>query len=158
MRPLNTLTLSELVGQYNEAAERLGENKIKKFSDRKSAIRRTEAIVARLPKKRKRKPRGMRFVFKPETEIRACTGSAKTSGSDKRTLRQRCVTLLIKESGATFKQVEALVEKFDRDRGREPQSVERRAYELVRIMHYYLGYGIRELEGKRIQIYTNETA
>lgn len=155
-KDITTLTTSELAEEYNKAAEQLGESQVKRFSDKKAALRRTQAILDRLPK-RKRKPRGMRFVFKPDAEIRECKGTARTSTADKRTLRQRCVDLLHTETGATFKQVENMVATFDKERGREPsdaERLERRTYELIRIMHYYLGYGIRQSEDGRIAIYT----
>lgn len=94
------------------------------------------------PKQRKR--RGMRFVFKPENFIRTCKP---------KTLRGDCVKLLLK--GAAFSQVEDLVKSFDKGRDRKAsETVERRAYELVRIMHYYLGYGIRQEDNGKIVIYT----
>jgi len=94
----------------------------------------------------------MRFVFKPESVIRETKGTIKSNSKDKRTLRARGVDLLTREKGATFKQVEAMVEKFDQDRGVPSKNVERRAYELVRLTHYYLGWGLKE-ENNRIIAY-----
>lgn len=155
---LETLSTGELVVQYNAAAAILGEAPVKRFADKAVAVRRTTTITLRLPTKKTRKPRGMRFVFKPESEIRVCKGTAKTKSEDKRTLRQRAVDMLLR--GATFAQLETLVEAFDKDRGVERGNIERRSYELVRLVHYYLGYGLRQDEHGRIFAYTDpaETA
>lgn len=154
---LEKLTTSELVSSYNEAAVTLKERTIKRFADRKTAVRRTTEIVNRLPKEAKktaRRPRGMRFVFKPEREIRECKSSARATTGDKRTLRQRAVGLLLQ--GATFSEVEDMVMKFDRDRGVPTKNLERRAYELIRLVHYYLGYGLRQEDTGKIFAYTKE--
>lgn len=44
MPTLNKMTLKQLANIYNDAAIRLSKSKVKKFSDRKSAIRRVVAI------------------------------------------------------------------------------------------------------------------
>lgn len=154
-------TLSELVLIYNSAANEIGEKTVKKFSDKKSAVRRAIAITERLtavleerakevvpaPAKPARRFRTKRFVFKPDADIRPVKGNGS--------LREQCIDLL--KVGAKFEDVEGLVAKFDQDRGKETVNLERRAYELVRIMHYYFGFGIRhDVDGDgTIQIYTN---
>lgn len=55
-------------------------------------------------------------------------------------LRGRLVNLL--QNGATFDQVVATVQDFDVARGVESKNVERRAYEAVRLLHSYVGYGL----------------
>lgn len=153
---LETLTTGQLADQYNVSAAILGRKTVKRFADKRSALRRTREIVqaAKHIKRKpggKRKLRGMRFIFPFDgaDQIRQCRGSLATSKSgDTRTLRQRCVDLLKK--GATFDKVEQLVVDFDYDRGKKSEYVERRAYELVRLMHYYLGYGLRQDDKGRI--------
>ena len=161
---LNTMTGGELAVEYNRAAAILGRDRVKRFGDKKSALRRTKNIMREAkssPKQAakhikrkpggKRKLRGMRFVFPFDgaENIRECRGSLVSSKSgDERTLRQRCVDLLKK--GSTFDKVETLVVDFDKDRGKKSEFVERRAYELVRLMHYYLGYGLRQDDKGRI--------
>ena len=157
---LATLSSGELATKYNKAATTLGTRTVKKFADRKTAIRRTEEILIKLkdhsapPKKGKkgkttkaeRKKRGMRFVFpfNGQDDLR--------SSLNTKTLRGQCVDLL--RGGAKFSKVEALVEKYDRSKGRKSHDVERRAYELVRIMHYYLGYGINHDTDGTIKLHT----
>lgn len=152
----------EQVELFNLLGSNLGiDKRVNKFSDRKKGAARIidrlktwgdeeeieEATAAPEPKaapapkakpapKKKeaseRKKRGMRFVFPFNGDLRTLRNMD--------TLRGQCVTLL--KEGATFKEVEELVVRFDQDRNKKPEHVERRAYELVRIMHYYVGYGI----------------
>lgn len=133
--PLTNFSNSQLADKYNEAAKMLGVESIKRFRDKQTAVRCTAEILAKIERTIKpRAKRGMRFVF-------PFHGSEHLrSMRDLKTLRGRCVPLL--KIGAAFSEIEALVEAFDQDRGRPSKNVERRAYELVRIMHYYLGYGI----------------
>lgn len=156
-----SLSLSEQVKLHNLLVENIGDgNRVRKFRDKSAG---TKRVIERLrqygelldedegeivkpepaPKPRakakakpvaERKRRGMRFVFPfhgPDN-MRTLRNSE--------TLRGRCVSLL--KGGATFAEVEQLVRDFDQERGKKSEFVERRAYELVRIMHYYLGWGI----------------
>ncbi len=103
--------------------------------------------------KKTRKKRGMRFVFPLLGEpIRDCKVTCTTVSGDTRTLRHRCRDMLL--TGATFGSVETLVVAFDEDVGKTSANVERRAYELVRIMHYYLGYRVSHTDGV-IQLHTD---
>ncbi len=167
---LSTLSSGELASIYNHAAVALNRKPVTKFKDRATAQRRTAAILAEnghdekavpAPAKKKkateakatpapkteRKKRGMRFVFPFHGK-----GGLKSLRNTE-TLRGQCVDLL--KTGAKFPQVEALVERFDASKGRPSKFVERRAYELVRIMHYYLGYGIGHQDGI-IKLHTRE--
>lgn len=174
MASLETFKTAELVDQYNKASARLGDKPVKKFADRETAIRRTrEQLIkfvrsidekladsvldntttledavrhvatqpAKKPAKAKatteRKVRQKHFVFKPLEEIRVPKAD---------TLRGRAVALL--KDGATLEEIEKLVKTFDKDRKKDQINVERRAYELVRLIHYYLGYGLKQEDGK----------
>jgi hypothetical protein len=80
-----------------------------------------------------KKERRMSFAFKPMKVQKAPKGEGS--------LRTLCLARL--KEGARFDTVIRLVEKFDSNRGKGNQeTIERRAYELVRIMHYQLGYGV----------------
>lgn len=152
----------EQIELHNLLVSNIGAGKeVRKFSDRKTGAKRVIDKLVRYgelveaeeagddepeqaaPKKKakaekkddgERKKRGMRFVFpfNGQEHLRTLRNTD--------TLRGKCVDLL--KSGATFKQVEDLVVEFDKERGKPSEHVERRAYELVRLMHYYLGYGI----------------
>jgi len=143
-------TASALVFAHNEAADALGEKSVNRFSDKESAMRRTLAMFAKAvaagkatpdaPVKVEKAPkvkavRQMHFTFPVDA---AGIKPVKQDGS----LRASCVNLLIGD-GATLAEVVKLVEAFDARRGKAVGNVERRAYELVRIMHYYLGYGMK---------------
>lgn len=149
---LTKLTTAELAKVYNEAARVLGAKPVKRFSDKTAALRRTQEIVAKLPKptpgKQQRKKRGMRFAF-PFHGI----ANLRTIQRDE-SLRGRVRDLLKK--GAFFTDVVKEVEAFDKDRGSTPGHVERRAYEVVRLLHYYVGYGLRQDEDGKIFIHTDE--
>lgn len=140
MQDLNTMTASQLVTTYNERAALLGETTVKKFSDKTTAVRRTTKILKmKLPDpepkgSKPRKKRGVYFKLPYNGPDSFRQVRSETS------LRGRCITLLTK--GATFEQVQDLVREFDVDTERTTGNVERRAYEIVRIMHYYLGWGI----------------
>jgi len=117
-----------------------------KKSAAKAKVKKANTLARRSghePKKA-RKLRGMHFVFRPDVTIRTCKGSITSRTDDTRTLRQRAVDLLTGD-GATFAQVIETVKKFDDDRGKptDPDTVDRRTYELIRLCHYYLGYGLK---------------
>lgn len=149
---------SDLADAYNAAASFLKEKAVSRFSDKATALKRTLAIVGRLPDDAppapepkvaapapktakpaktpkepvERRKRQAYFTFPVADSIR------KVRDSD--SLRGQCVVLLTE--GATFAQIEKLVNSFDGARGSSPGNLERRTYELIRIMHYYLGYGM----------------
>lgn len=149
---LETQTAVELVGRYNAAATSLGRNEVKRFSDHKSAVRRTKQIITDLKAQKggttERKKRGMRFVFPFHGRDNLRVIKSENS------LRGRCAALL-KSDGGTYKDVIKLVHKFDKDRGSTPGNVEHRAYELIRLLHYYIGFGLRQNADGKIFIHTN---
>jgi hypothetical protein len=134
----------QILEKYNRIAAQLGRPIVKKFSDRKTAERRLAAIEAELPpvqtpvaEKRVRKP-----VFRFTPQAAAVRKRSNTS------LRARCEDLLSRPDGAVFTEIEALVEEFDRERNKPSVNVKRRAYELVRIMHYQFGHGLDDRNGR----------
>ncbi len=180
---IDTMSSKDLVTLHNLLNSHIGVGtRVKKFTDKKTALRRVAVTLSdyqamvdgeasdegeaaptpakatpAAPKvKKERKLRGMRFVFKPEDTIRECKGSLKTNSGDSRTLRKRAVDTLTKGKGATFVEMQALVAAFDKERKTPTVNLERRTYELIRLMHYYLGYGLRQdaVTGKIIA-YTN---
>lgn len=171
---LETLKTPELIVKYNEAAATLGIQSVIRFSDHRAAVRRTGKLLAQVaagdktPSKTKtkkpkakakakakdtssatppKKKRRMRFVFPYDGDDRLRTIRQGP------TLRAGCIKLL--EKGATFDQVKELVVAFDKQRDKPVKSLERRAYEIVRIMHYYLGYGLdHDMETGIITLHT----
>lgn len=89
----------------------------------------------------------MSFAFKP-------LSSPKPPKSTATTLRSLCYARMLK--GCTFPDVINLIKDFDAGRGKgNDNTIERRAYELVRLMHYALGFGISHDESTGvIKLYT----
>ena len=148
---LEQMTGPELLSLHNLVASNLGRTGTKRFSDTKSAIRRTWAILEEYaqaddtttqsappapkpeaPDKPKREPRakpepkgrGRRFVFAPEAEIKPVRADSA---------RGRALAILTREGGATFEEVM-----------KATGWNEKRAYEGIRLLHYYSGYGLRQ--------------
>lgn len=68
------------------------------------------------------------------------------------TLRYQAAQLL--KTGATFEQIEALLRDFDDEREKTSDTVRRRAYEVVRLLHTFIGYGLREDDNGVITLIT----
>lgn len=148
---LEAMTGPELVSLYSLVAENMGRRAVSRFSDRATALKRTwgilqeydtqpeeageevqepvveEAVPVPSPKpKREVKKRGMRFVFPAEDEQKAIKPNSA---------RGRALAVLQREGGATFAQVQEATGWN-----------EKRAYEGIRLIHYYSGYGLRQEE------------
>ena len=152
---LETMSSANLVKFHNLVADNINYKTVKRFSDHATAVKRTWAMLENyetemadeegqpsppLPKEKlaKAAPKAKSKVFNfkplPKDERQDIRGTTS--------LRAQAVTLL--KSGATFSGVEDLVRKFDADRGKgNAEAIERRAYDLVRILHYIVGYGIK---------------
>jgi hypothetical protein len=89
----------------------------------------------------------MSFSFKPRSDAHPPKGTQIT-------LRSLFYDRMVK--GCTFLDVIELIKNFDKGRGKgNDNTIERRAYELVRIMHYTLGFGISHDESTGvIKLYT----
>lgn len=84
-----------------------------------------------------RKKRDKVFCYPPAEVIKTMAPGS---------LRAQARDLLMQ--GATFGQVEDLIRTFDDGRGKTPEHrIPERAYGLVRLLHTYIGYALRE-EGK----------
>lgn len=154
---LETLTNPELVKLYNETANVLRVEPVKRFSSKSAGVRRVREILGQVPTPkpvdtnapRKGSTRRMHFTypFNGHERLKAIR--------DPQSLRGRAFAKL--EQGATFADIVRVVKKFDADRGSSPGHVERRAYEVIRLLHHYVGYGLRE-EGGKIYVHTKTPA
>ncbi|MBW2636287.1 MAG: hypothetical protein JRC86_01960 [Deltaproteobacteria bacterium] len=158
---LEEMSAPDLAKVHNLAAEILEVKGVKRFSDHKSAVRRTWIMLeaydawakaekegptpAPKAKAKAKSNRKMHFVFAPASD-----GVKKIR--DEKSLRGQIIKLLTK--GGTFEQIVKVVEKFDADRGKKPVNVRTRAYEGTRILHYYLGYGMKQDDKGVITLYT----
>lgn len=148
-KPLDIKSLStrELLELYNAAATKLGRRAVNRFADRATALKRTGAILAELPKPapapleltppKARRSRGFNFPVKSEIKKMR-----------KGTLRAHIRDFLIESKGATFAQVVDCVAQYDKAQGLEPYGLETRPYEALRLLHLYCGYGLQERDGK----------
>lgn len=175
---IQDLSLKELVNLYNAVAAELAVatkvlanfTPINRFVDRATGVSRlwkllqtynqynlappeveeVKSVQIKKPKKEVfKKLRIRRFTLKPTEKPRIL--------KDANTLRGRCATLLL--AGGNFEDVKSLVRQFNEERAKpaSEEKVERRAYELVRIMHYYLNYGINHnIETGLIQLYAKQ--
>lgn len=159
---LDEQSAPELASIYRLVASNLGEPEVKRFADKPTAVKRTWAIleryaatetpasapaapeapapvaeptpVADAPKaKAERKKRGMRFVFPAESEIKTAREG---------TARAKALSLLQRPEGASFQEV------MDITGWNEKQ-----AYEGIRIIHYYLGWGMKQDAEGRITVH-----
>lgn len=144
---LDEMTGPELKSLHNLVASNLGEPEVRRFSDNKAAVKRTQAILERYaagdkadagkpaaapaPKpatppagKKERKKRGMRFVFPAEKEIKPVREG---------TARAKALAVLTQANGGTFEEVQ-----------KATGWNEKQAYEGIRLLHYYSGYGLKE--------------
>lgn len=149
---LNQMSSGEMVEVFNELAPQVGLQPVKRFSDKAAATRRLASALNEFSRKNpitvKSKPtndggekekternfRKKRFVFPVKDKI----GIVSKPDS----LRQRLIDRL-KDGGATFEQMEDVTRQFDADRKVEPFNIERRTYEGMRLLHFYVGYGMR---------------
>ena len=113
---------------------------------RQDKIRLAELVGTPGPLDNLPKENRMSFSFKPLSTAHAPKGSANS-------LRSLCYAKMIK--GCKFADVLAIVQQFDAGRGKgNANTIDRRAYELVRLMHYALGFGISHSEDGTIKLYT----
>lgn len=156
---LSRMNASEILAIYNTAALKLGRTQVKRFSDLKTAIRRTTEIlkpIDELDGVPVTTPPSLAPV-KPELKLTPPPSKrARVKGFNfparehikrlnKGTLRERIATLLLQ--GATIGQVRDLIVAYDKERGLVPRDSLKLgvdAYEHVRNLHLYVGYGMVE--------------
>lgn len=153
---LETLPLSKLAEIHNDLGEARGVVPVKKFSDKESAVRRVLKLVEAAPApkvaKKERKKRSMYFTF----PIKDTIGEVR----DPESLRYKLLQRLRREPAvdgellpaAKFEDLVEVTKAWDKknNAGNSPQeiaareNVVRRAYEGTRLLHYYVGYGMRQ--------------
>lgn len=143
----------ELLKVFNKLAEKHDIKPVKKFADRKTAVRRTWDILQKFGATAKRggksngerKIRQMRFNY-------VASGPVKSYRPD--TLRSRFIDPL-NSGGITFEQAMEVTKTFDRERPaatdkekrrRAEKNVRTRTYEGLRLLHYYLNYSTKQDE------------
>lgn len=146
---LATMTIQELTDLHNRVASLTGGIEAIKFSDEISAQTLTWAMLSgdesprqitrpTLPpipwEKVTAAPKASRkkiFKFPAEKDIKPPKAG---------TLRHDVLEAM--RRGVTYNDVINLVREFDARRGLDEKNTDRRAYEVIRLLHYYCGYGM----------------
>jgi len=175
---LDQMTGSELVELYRLIKSNLGEEvRTTRFSDSATGIKRTwealqaydaagdeslgtadkgkveltdadkkqikdEAADRKATQPKARKPRGMRFVFPAGDEIKSVRPG---------TFRAKLVELFSTGKGATFD--EAMAATWGSKKGMDEETAKKTTYEGIRLVHYYVGYGMKQDADGRITIH-----
>jgi hypothetical protein len=130
---LSTLTNQQIVATYNQAAESLGRPQVKKFRDKRTAIKRTEAILSELTpapaKKKQSKPLDLPY-------------RGHLHAIRENTINERFIIAM--RNGATLDELAEIVTAYDRANGNPPQQTHSRARQIMRALHTYTGLGIRQ--------------
>jgi hypothetical protein len=140
-----TRPLSALVTHYNAMAVALGKPTVKRFADREAAERRLAALQAEYNEAKPETPKTM-LPFRD----REIPGNPEKMGKHPapNSLAGRCLVLLSRPEGGSLQEVEALVEEFDKERGKPLVNIRRRAHDLVDLMHRRRGFVLRYKEGR----------
>lgn len=152
---LSEEAMPDLLKTYNKIATAHGETVVKKFADKKTAVRRVWAILQKHGKETKKvakepgekKVRTKRFNY-------VAVGAPKPSREDSEenpVLRNMLLTRLNTPAGISFNEAIDIVNEFDarRKKIKKPirnngKTIEVRAYEGLRLIHYYLNYSLKQ--------------
>jgi hypothetical protein len=105
----------------------------------KGSVRKTTPPPAAGPMDNLPKLNRMSFNFKPLSSAAPPKGSASS-------LRSLCYARMSKVP-CTYQDIVDVIKGFDAGRGKgNANTIDRRAYELIRLMHYALGFGIKHDE------------
>lgn len=152
---LNEESSADLLKTFNKLATENGEKTVNKFADKKTAVRRVWAMLQKHGKTTRkaakepgdRQQRVKRFNY---VAIGAPKPSRETT-DETPVLRNMLLTRLLKPEGLTFNQAVEVVKEFDNVRKRlkkvirnNGKTVETRAYEGIRLIHYYLNYSLKQ--------------
>ena len=153
---LSAMTTKEMLEIYNNVAADLEEPAREKFVGKPQARKQTLAILGRFrDSKRKTSRVGGESAGKAMSFIYPYKGDEFLKKlRDKDSLRGQIHGML--EKGATFVECVERVKKFDKARGGEHVNEERRAYEAIRLLHFYVGYGLKQDEKGRIFVHTDK--
>lgn len=167
MAQLSTLSNTQLLTKYNAAAARLGRPTVKRFADSKTAIRRTREILTASPDPadveakapEPKAPRADLALTPPK--------SRRTKGFNfplrrtlkklnKGTIREAIFKRLAegRDQGVTEQDVREVIVEWKRAHGEVP-NMDRLAidaYEHIRNLHLYVGYGMEQGQDGRIRI------
>ena len=129
------MTTPELVAAHNEAATALGLKTVKKFRDREAAETRTREILKQLKASQKvvtvREAKPIDWPF---------NGAAHPPRGD--SFAGQFMALL--KNGVTLEELGNIITSKDREDGLELGNIPSRVRSVLRVLHVYNGYGIRQ--------------
>lgn len=128
------MSQAELDAQKGRAKTELTDADKKQIKD--------EADDRKASQPKTRKPRGMRFVFPAGDEIKSVRPG---------TFRAKLVELFSTGKGATFD--EAMAATWGSKKGMDEETAKKTTYEGIRLLHYYVGYGMKQDADGRITIH-----
>lgn len=153
---LNACSIRKLIEIHNKAASLLGAGfkPVNSFKTKPIALKRTRIVALKAaelaPPKAKakaaikvRKAKGFIFNFPPKPELKAHRKG--TPG------RAKLIELLHGTKGLTFD--ECLKATWAKRADMTPELQRRTTYEGLRLLHHYLGWGMRQDDEGRITIY-----
>ena len=135
------MTIKDLTDAYNAAAKKLGRPTVKRFRDRKAAETRTKEILEELQaRKPGRKSGPVNWPYR---------GALHTPREGSLSCRIRDAL----KDGATMDQLSDVVAGFDAENGNPPKDLPQRARFIMRDLHRYHGYGVRQ-KGETFKLVT----
>lgn len=124
---LMTKTGSELAALYNKAAVILGEQPVKKFSDKATAVTRVKAIWSRVPKTDKSSP-------KPEENPRTRVRRDRSEYAEFKKYLSResgaSIDFLVDELGKSAREIRGMIDVL-RAKGHKIERVAKKTFRLV---------------------------
>lgn len=130
------LTQKELTAAYNEAAKQLGVKPVKRFKDIETAKTRTAELLRQL--KKQQTPAGAGRRSEPiDWPFRG-----NLHGVREGTLNAQFVERL--KHGVSKEELMGIVAASDRAEGRDPTALSDRVRGLLRMLHTYNGFGIKQ--------------
>ena len=154
---LNDMSTSDLLALYNEKAKALNEKPVKRFADRKTALRRTAEIVkiangvdaeesaARAAPKATKPAKAKAEKAAPSGRTADFTAPMREGGPQayrEGTNRAKLIEFLTDGVGHTFE--ECVAKGFYPDR--------RNTYEAIKYLNTYVGFGIQQTQDGRLKL------
>lgn len=133
---LQSLTISQLAGKYNELAPQFDLPPVKKFRDKETAIARVVSLLKKTQEVPERK-RALKLAYPVRREIRPVLETESLLGRMK---------VLLENGGATLEQMDELVIGYDQSKGKVPFNVRFRALKTARRLSRR-GYGVLLQDG-----------
>jgi hypothetical protein len=149
---LESLTLGALADLYNSVADSIMKNNVNRFSTKEAGVRRVWDILLEYKqihneKKKELLPSAINYLGM-RAELPASADGDVVPLKSKTSIRAKCLEVLLE--GATYNQLEDIFIEADSKRKTVGKDIQSRIYQMIRIFHYYYGYGTQSLENGTI--------